>query len=242
VGAGAGDMNLIAGNDLLNAFKFIGDRWSDLLWTSILETLKLFAAGFFIAALIALPIGIWLGHLHRGGFLAINVSNIGRALPSLAVIAILLAIVGIGFWNVAFALVILAVPVILTNAYVGVDEVDRDLVEAARGMGMTAWQILTRVEIPIALPLIFAGLRTAALYVMATTPLAVFAGGAGLGNIIANQASYKLEGVIAASILVAALAFLVDGLFALLQRYATPRALRGRRAELAEKGSALAST
>lgn len=229
-------------NDFVNAFRFIGDH-VNLLWHSSLDTLGLFAAGFFVAVVIALPIGILLGHAHRGAFLAINVSNIGRALPSLAVIAILLAVgVGLGFKTVAIALVILAVPVILTNAYVGVDEVDRDLVEAARGMGMTAWQILTRVEIPIALPLIFAGLRTAALYVMATTPLAVFAGGAGLGNIIANQASYKLEGVIAASILVAALAFLVDGLFALLQRYATPRALRGRRAELAEKGSALAST
>jgi osmoprotectant transport system permease protein len=229
-------------NDFVNAFKFIGDHWSDLLWDSCLQTLKLFAAGFLIAAVIALPIGIWLGHLHKGAFFAINTSNIGRSLPSLAVIAILLAIIGIGFWNVAIALVVLAVPVILTNAYVGVDGVDRELVEAARGMGMTAWQILTRVEIPIALPLIFAGLRTAALYVMATTPLAAFAGGEGLGNIIANQASYKLEGVIAASILIAALAFLVDGAFALLQRYATPRALRGRQRELTEKGSALAST
>src|SRR3954471_612155 len=229
-------------NDFTIAFKFIGDRWDDLLWQSILETLKLFAAGFFIAALIALPIGIWLGHLHRGGFLAINVSNIGRALPSLAVIAVLLAVVGIGFWNVAFALVILAVPVILTNAYVGVDGVDRDLVEAARGMGMTSWQILTRVEIPIALPLIFAGLRTAAVYVMATTPLAAFAGGEGLGNIIANQASYKIEGVIAASLIIAALAFLVDGIFALLQRFATPRALRGRRGQDIAKGSAVVTT
>jgi osmoprotectant transport system permease protein len=227
-------------SDFTNAFRFIGDHWNDLLWDSCLQTLKLFAAGFLIAAVIALPIGIWLGHLHRGGFLAINVSNIGRALPSLAVIAVLLAIVGIGFWNVAFALVILAVPVILTNAYVGVDGVDRDLVEAARGMGMTPWQILTRVEVPIALPLIFAGLRTAALYVMATTPLAAFAGGEGLGNVIANQASYKLEGVIAASILVSALAFMADGFFALLQHYATPRALRGR--QNVEKGSALTST
>src|SRR3954465_740186 len=216
-------------NDFVNAFHFIGDHWDDLLWESCLQTLKLFAAGFLIAAVIALPIGIWLGHLHRGAFLAINFSNIGRALPSLAVIAILLAIIGIGFWNVAIALVILAVPVILTNAYVGVDGVDRDLVEAARGMGMTARQILLRVEIPIALPLIFAGLRTAAVYVMATTPLAAFAGGEGLGNIIANQASYKLEGVIAASLLISALAFLADGAFALLQRWATPKALRGRR-------------
>jgi osmoprotectant transport system permease protein len=228
-------------NDFTNAFKFIGDN-VDLLWTASLQSLKLFAVSFVIAAVIALPIGILLGHLHRGAFLAINFSNIGRALPSLAVIAILLAIVGIGFWNVAIALVILAVPVILTNAYVGVDGVDRDLVEAARGMGMTARQILLRVEIPIALPLIFAGLRTAAVYVMATTPLAAFAGGEGLGNIIANQASYKLEGVIAASLLISALAFLADGVFALLQRWATPRALRGRQPAAAEKGTALVST
>src|SRR3954452_10935591 len=226
-------------NDFTNAFTFIGDN-AQLLWDASLQSLKLFAVSFLIAAVIALPIGILLGHLHRGAFLAINFSNIGRALPSLAVIAILLAIVGIGFWNVAIALVILAVPVILTNSYVGVDGVDRELVEAARGMGMTAWQILTRVEIPIALPLIFAGLRTAALYVMATTPLAAFAGGEGLGNIIANQASYKLEGVIAASILVSVLAFMADGFFALLQRWATPRALRGRQGT--EKGSALVST
>jgi len=227
-------------NDFVNAFKFIGDHWTDLLQDAVLQTLKLFAVAFTISALIALPLGIWLGHIHRGGFLAINVSNVGRALPSLAVIAILLAVVGLGFWNVTIALVILAVPVILTNAYVGVDGVDRDLVEAARGMGMTGWQILTRVEVPVALPLIFAGLRTAALYVMTTTPLAAFAGGEGLGNVIANQASYRLEGVIAASLLVSALAFLADGLFALLQRLATPRALRGRR--VTEKGSALAST
>jgi osmoprotectant transport system permease protein len=228
-------------NDFTNAFTFIGDN-AQLLWDASLQSLKLFAVSFLIAVVIALPIGILLGHLHRGAFLAINFSNIGRALPSLAVIAILLAIVGIGFWNVTIALVILAVPVILTNAYVGVDGVDRDLVEAARGMGMTARQILLRVEIPIALPLIFAGLRTAAVYVMATTPLAAFAGGEGLGNIIANQASYKLEGVIAASLLISALAFLADGVFALLQRWATPRALRGRQPAAVEKGSALVST
>jgi osmoprotectant transport system permease protein len=228
-------------NDFTNAFTFIGDN-AQLLWDASLQSLKLFAVSFLIAVVIALPIGILLGHLHRGAFLAINFSNIGRALPSLAVIAILLAIVGIGFWNVTIALVILAVPVILTNAYVGVDGVDRDLVEAARGMGMTARQILLRVEIPIALPLIFAGLRTAAVYVMATTPLAAFAGGEGLGNIIANQASYKLEGVIAASLLISALAFLADGAFALLQRWATPRALRGRQSPAVEKGSALVST
>jgi osmoprotectant transport system permease protein len=224
---------------LATIFSFLADNSAEIIDKSLV-TIRLFAIAFAASVIIGAPIGVVLGHLHKGRFLAINISNVGRALPSLAVIAVLLAIVGIGFWNVAFALVILAVPVILTNAYVGVDGVDREVVESARGMGMTPWQILLRVEVPLAAPLIFAGLRTAALYVMATTPLAAFAGGEGLGNVIANQASYKLEGVIAASILISVLAFMADGVFALLQRWATPRALRGRTGE--EKGSALAST
>ena len=115
-----------------------------------------------------MPLGVWLGHLHRGSFIAINVANIGRALPSLAVIAIGLSVFGFGFTNVLVALVILAVPPILTNAYVAVDEVEPEAVEAARGMGMTGWQMLRRVELPLALPLLFAGIRTAAVFVVAT--------------------------------------------------------------------------
>ena len=106
-----------------------------------------------------------LGHLHRGSFLAVNVANIGRALPTLVVIAVGFTFLGLGFTNMMVALVILAVPPILTNAYVAVDEVDPDAVEAARGMGMTPSQVLRRVEIPLALPLLFAGIRTAAVFV-----------------------------------------------------------------------------
>ena len=112
----------------------------------------------------AVPLGVWLGHLHRGSFIAINAANIGRALPSLAVIAIGLSVFGFGFTNVLVALVILAVPPILTNAYVAVDEVEPEAVEAARGMGMTGWQTLRRVELLLALPLLFAGIRTAAAF------------------------------------------------------------------------------
>ena len=221
---------------------FLSDN-SSLLWSETVWTLKLFAVAFAIAVVIAVPLGVWLGHIHRGGFLAINVGNVGRALPSLAVIAIGVTIFGIGFSNVAVALVVLAVPVILTNAYVAVDGVDRELTEASRGMGMTGLQTLFRVELPVALPLLFAGLRTAALYVMATTPLAAVTGAAGgLGDVIANQASYGFVGVVTASLLIAALAFAVDGLFALLQRYATPRALRGRRRGVEAKGSVLEAT
>ena len=222
-------------------FSFFADHRADLV-SQMLWTLKLFAAAFGIAVLIAVPIGLWLGHIHRGAFLAINGSNVGRALPSLAVIAIGITVFGLGFTNVMVALVILAVPVILTNAYVAVDGVDRELTEAARGMGMTGLQTLWRVELPLALPLVFAGMRTAALYVMATTPLAAVTGApGGLGDVIANQASYKFEGVVTASLLIAALAFAADGLFALLQRYATPRSVRGR-GGIEAKGSALEAT
>jgi len=219
-------------------FSFYSDHASELVDKSI-WTLKLFAAAFGLSVLIAVPIGVWLGHIHKGRFLAINLSNIGRALPSLAVIAIGIAIFGLGFLNVTVALIVIAVPVILTNAYVAVDGVDRELIEAARGMGMSGLQTLFRVELPLALPLLFAGMRTAALYVMATTPLAAVVGApGGLGDIIANQASYRFEGVVAASLLIALLAFAVDGLFALLQRYATPRSLRGRQ-KYEVKGTAL---
>jgi osmoprotectant transport system permease protein len=221
-------------------FTFYGDNAS-LLVNDVKDTLLLFVAGFGIAALIALPLGAWLGHIHRGEFLAINLANIGRALPSLAIIAIFLGLFGIGFLNIAVALVVLAVPVIMTNTFLGVDGVDRDLVEAARGMGMRELDVFRNVELPMALPLIFAGLRTAALYVMATTPLAGVTGGNGLGEIFNNQASYRFEGVVAAAILIALLAFAADGLFALLQRIFTPRALRGQRG-LEAKGTAVEAT
>ena len=135
-----------------------------------------------IALVVALPLGVWLGHLHRGSFVAINVANVGRALPSLALIAVGFVFLGVGFSNVALALVVLAVPPILTNAYVAVDGVEAEAVEAARGMGMTQRQILRRVELPLALPLIFAGIRTAAVFVVATATIAAIAGGGGLGR------------------------------------------------------------
>ena len=212
-------------SDFLDAFKFMGDNLH-LLLTKTVEHLELSGAAIGVALVIALPIGLWLGHLHRGSFIAINASNVGRALPSLAIIAIGLGVLGIGFVNVMVALVILAVPPILTNAYLGVDQVDRDTVQAARGMGMRGRQVFSRVELPISLPLVFAGIRTSAVYVVATATLAAIAGGGGLGDIIVNQASYKLAGVIAAAIWVAALALLVDAAFALLQRAVTPRGLR----------------
>jgi osmoprotectant transport system permease protein len=210
-----------------NAIQFLFDN-TGLIWEKTVEHVWLSLASLGVACVIAIPLGVWLGHLHRGSFVAINVSNIGRALPSLAVISIGLGLLGVGFLNVMVALVILAAPVMLTNAYVAVDQVDEDAVRAARAMGMRPLQALWRVELPLALPLIFAGIRTAAVYVVATAPLAALAGGGGLGDIIVNQPTYGAEGVVAGSIAIAALAFATEGVFALLQYLVTPRALRRR--------------
>jgi osmoprotectant transport system permease protein len=210
-----------------NAIEFLFDN-TGLIWDKTLEHVWLSLASLGVACVIAIPLGVWLGHLHRGSFVAINVSNIGRALPSLAVISIGLGLLGVGFTNVLVALVILAAPVMLTNAYVAVDRVDQDAVMAARAMGMKPLQVLLRVELPLALPLMFAGIRTAAVYVVATAPLAALAGGGGLGDIIVNQPTYGPEGVVAGSLAIAALAFATEGVFALLQYAVTPRPLRRR--------------
>jgi osmoprotectant transport system permease protein len=205
-------------SDLIDFFADNVSLLLDRTW----EHLVIAAIGIVIALVLALPAGVVLGHLHKGSLLAINVSNVLRALPSLALIAISLAFIGLSRLNITIALVALAVPPILTNAYTAVDGIDPDAVESARGMGMSERQVLTVVELPLSWPLIFAGIRAASVYVIATAPLAALAGGGGLGDIIVNQATYGLEGVIAATIVTVALAFAVDGLLAFAQRALTP--------------------
>ena len=206
----------------VDAFRFMGDN-SHLLLEKTLEHVELSGAALGIALALALPLGLWLGHRHRGLFFAASVSNVGRALPSLVLIAFGLTIFGIGFWNNTAALVVLAVPPVLTNAYFAIDGCDRDAVEAARGMGMTELQVLLRVELPLGLPFVLAGIRIAAIFVIATATIAAIAGGGGLGQIIVNQASYGLSGVVAASLWVSGLAFLAAGLLSALRRIASPR-------------------
>ncbi|HEY6694611.1 MAG TPA: ABC transporter permease [Solirubrobacteraceae bacterium] len=208
-------------SDLLNFFADNVSLLLDRTW----EHVVISAIGIVIALVLALPAGVILGHLHKGSLLAINISNVLRALPSLALIAISLAFFGLSRLNITIALVALAVPPILTNAYTAVDSIDPDAVESARGMGMSERQVLTVVELPLSWPLIFAGIRAASVYVIATTPLAALAGGGGLGDIIVNQATYGLEGVIAATIVTVVLAFAVDGLLGLAQRALTPTGL-----------------
>ena len=210
----------------LEAFRFIGDN-PGLLAHKALQQLELSAAAIGLGAAVALPVGIVLGHLHRGANIAIGASILGRALPSIVLIGVFLTILGFGFVNNMVALAVLATGPMLTNAYDGVDGVDRDVVEAARGMGMSRLQLLGRVELPLATPLLFTGIRVSIVTVVATAPIAAIAGGGGLGDIIVNPASYRLQGVLGASYCVMALSAGSWLLLLALQRAMTPRALLG---------------
>jgi osmoprotectant transport system permease protein len=195
-----------------------------MLW----EHLSLTGVSVGIAVGIAVPLALWLGHVGRGELLAVSVANVGRAVPSLALIAFFVAYVGVGFTNVTLALVLLAIPPILTNTYVGVRQTDRDAVDAARGMGMTGVQIVRRIELPLALPLVFGGIRTSVVNVIATATIAPLAGVVTLGDPIIAGGVYGEDGRLGAAILVALLAIAAEASFALLQRAATPRGIRAR--------------
>ncbi|MEU8628436.1 ABC transporter permease [Streptomyces sp. NPDC048669] len=195
----------------------------DGIWTRLGQHLYLTVVCLLISCLIALPVALVLGHLGKGGALAVNISNVGRAVPTFAVLVLLLLTpVGrFGEGPTIVALVLFAVPPLLTNAYVGMREVDQDVVRAARGMGMTGRQLLLQVEVPLALPLILTGVRIAAVQLVATATIAALAGGGGLGRII--TAGFNLAStaqVVAGAVLVAAFALIVEGLFEVAQRLA----------------------
>jgi osmoprotectant transport system permease protein len=188
------------------------------------EHLAVSGSAVALGCLIALPVAFLLGHTGRGGSLAVNLSNASRAVPTFALL-VLLAATPVGFGNRAtvVALTVFAVPPILTNAYVGVRDVDPEVREAARGMGMTGLQLLRKVELPLALPLVAAGLRTAAVQVVATATLAAYVGGGGLGRLIADGFGRADQAMTAAGgVLVAALALVVEVGLALVQRQVTP--------------------
>lgn len=215
----------------------LADAWSWLttpahwsgdsgIWNRLGQHLFLTVVCLLISCLIALPTGLLLGHLGKGGALAVNISNAGRAVPTFAVLVLLLLtpIGGHGEWPTIIALVLFAVPPLLTNAYVGMREVDRDVVQAATGMGMTGRQLMLGVEVPLALPLILTGVRIAAVQLVATATLAALAGGGGLGRII--TAGFNLAStaqVVAGAVLVAAFALIVEGLFEVVERLAPVR-------------------
>jgi len=193
----------------------------------------LYVVGPVIAAVaLALPIGLWVGHVNRGGTLAVNISNAGRAIPSLGLILMAYLVFGLSSIPVFLTLIAMAIPPILTNTYVGVREVDPEVRDAAAGMGMSGWQILRRVEIPMALPVIMAGIRTSAVQVVATATLAAFVGLGGLGRPIftglATSVQFNPDArtvVVVAVVLVALFAIAVEQALGVAERLVVPRGL-----------------
>lgn len=220
------DSVLLAAIDWLTA----PENWqgSQGIPTRLWEHIWISGLSVVLATAVALPTALFLGHIGKGGTLASTVANVGRAVPTLAILVILvLSPEPFGISNIVtctvVALVLFAVPPILTNAYAGMRGVDQDLVEAARGMGMTEAQVLFRVELPLAVPLVVAGLRIATAQVIATATIAAVIAGPGLGRFItAGFLRQDTAQLIGGAVLVAAFAVVVEGLFQLLQRRLTP--------------------
>jgi osmoprotectant transport system permease protein len=203
------------------------------VWRLTEKHIELSGAALGVGLLLAFPVGLVLGHRGRGEGLAIALGNSGRAIPELALIAFFFAYFGIGFTQTTVALSILAIPPILTNTFVGVHQVDRDAVAAARGMGMTEAGVLMKVELPLAAPTIMTGVRTAAINVIATATIAPLVGVASLGDFILQRNVYGDEGVLAGAILVAVLVLLVELMLAGVQRLLTPKGVELQRAAAA---------
>jgi len=200
------------------------DDPADGVVARLVEHLQYTAGGVFFACLVGLPLGLLLGHLGRGGTLAINISNTGRAIPTLGVV-VLFAVSPLGttLFSLSLALALFALPPVLTNTYVGMREVDREAVEAARGMGMSPGQLFRKVELPLAFPLIAAGVRSAVLQVLATAVLAAAVGGGGLGRfLIDGLGSQDYPQLQAGALLVAGVALVVEVTLALVQRLLDP--------------------
>jgi osmoprotectant transport system permease protein len=196
------------------------------IWYSLLATA--------IAAAIALPIGVFVGHTGRGGLLAVNTTNLGRAIPSLGIIILMFTLVGFGLVPVLVTLTALAIPPIVTNSYIGVRSVDPEVREAAEGMGMRGRQVLWRVELPVAMPLIMAGIRTSAVQVVATATLAAFVGLGGLGRYLIDGFSQRdLAEVVGGAILVAVLSLVTELALARVQALVVSEGLAGRGADAA---------
>ena len=195
---------------------------------------ELSALSLLFAACLAIPVGLLVGHKRRGQFLAVSVANVGRAVPSFALVVLAFIVIsnlwprlGFSMLPTMVALTLLAIPPILTNTYVGIQSVDADTVEAARGMGMNERQVLFRLEIPVAASLIMAGLRTSAVTVVATATLAGFVGGGGLGAFLYGGFAQRGQEpqLIGGALLVAVLAILTEVSLAALERTVTPKGL-----------------
>jgi len=200
------------------------------IWPFARTQLEVTAVALGGALAVGMPIGLILGHIGKGEFLAVGFGNAGRAVPEIAVIFLLASLIGIGLGNVAIALGILGLPPVLTNTYVAMRQVDPTAVQAARGMGMRSWQVILRVELPLAAPTIMAGVRTAAINIFATATVASFVGLSTLGDFVTQPAVYGNDGVVAGAIVIAVLAGLIEAALAGVQWLVTPRGLKLARA------------
>ena len=196
----------------------------------MLNQLELTVLALALALVVAMPIGLYLGHRGVGETLAVGLGNVGRAVPELALIALMASVIGVGLLNMTIALAVLGLPPILTNAFVGIRQVDRATVDAARGIGMTEPEILFKVEVPLAIPTLMAGIRGATIAIVATATIAPLAGVLTLGDFIINRNVYGEDGVLAGAILVALLALALEFALAGLQRLLTARGLKLREA------------
>jgi osmoprotectant transport system permease protein len=192
------------------------------------EHLEISAAAVALACLVAWPVGIWLGHTGRGGGLVVSAANLARAMPTVALLTIFpLTFIGFGYPPIILALAIFAVPPLLANAYLGLREVDPEVRDAARGMGLSGRQVVARVELPLAVPYLAGGLRTAAVQVVATATLAAFVNGGGLGMIISRGFGVQNEGqIVAGGLVVVVLCLALEAVLATGERLLTPRHLR----------------
>jgi osmoprotectant transport system permease protein len=179
-----------------------------------------------LSLVVALPLGLYLGHRGVGELLAIGLGNAGRAIPELALIAFMAAWIGVGTANLTIALAVLGIPPILTNAFIGIRQVDRAPVEAARGVGMTELEILLKVEVPLAVATLMSGVRLATIAIVSTATIAPLAGVSTLGEYIINENVYGENGVVAGAIVVALMALVLELLLALLQRRLTSKGLQ----------------
>lgn len=205
------------------------DQWSGPagIPARTVEHVQLSALAMFVAGVPALTIGVVLGHFRRGGSVAAVIADVGRAIPSFGVLVLMIQVLGIGAGPTLVALVLLAVPPMLTNAYVGVAEVDDEVRDAARGMGMTGWARLRHVELPLASPLVLAGIRTAAVTVVATASLAAVVAWGGLGRFVVDGIAQRDEAeTLAGALLVAGLAILTEAVLAGVERLVVPVPLR----------------
>jgi osmoprotectant transport system permease protein len=202
---------------------------SEGIATRLVQHVVLSALSLGLACAVAVPIALWLGHIGRGGFVAIAVTSVGRAVPTFALLSVFsLTSLGFGNASVVLALVLFGIPPVLTNAYTGIRDVDADTVEAARGVGMTGGQVLRRVELPLALPLVVNGIRLAAVQIVATLSIAALVAGPGLGRIISQGFGTHDNGeIVAGAVLILFVAIAVEATFALAQRRLVPGARRG---------------